>query len=222
VSGNNVLQPAGIEARQQRRGRIVIQMTKRPADALLERRRIGALCKHIGIVIAFQYQRVTATEPCFDMRGDVTGVGEQTEPARAVGKHELAGLTRIVRHRVGMHGNGVDGKIFMSGEAPALREAACFRRAECGVRPGREPNRNTVLARQRADAVDVIAVFVGDQDGVQFTGFATETRETAFSFFQRKAAVHQDRRLPAFDQQPVAAAAAAEQGEAQMSGAARP
>ncbi|NTV38178.1 MAG: hypothetical protein HGA82_03225 [Anaerolineales bacterium] len=47
------------------------------------------------------------------MRRDVPGIGKQAEPARAVGKHELARFARIVRDRIRAHGNSVDGKIFV-------------------------------------------------------------------------------------------------------------
>ena len=197
-------------------------MAERPTNAFFQRRRIGSLGEHVGIVVAFENQGITTGELGFDVRCDVTGIGKQAKPARAVGKHKLTGFARIVRDRIRVYGNSVDGKIFVAGEKPALREAVCFRRTECGVGSGREPDRQIVFTCQRADTINVVAVLMGHQDTVQFTGLTTETRETAFSFLQRKAAVHQDRRLPAFDQQPVATATAAEQGETQVAGAARP
>ena len=87
---------------------------------------------------------------------------------------------------------------------------------------GREPDRKIVFTCQRANAINVIAVLMGNQDGGQIAGLTTETRQATFGFFQREAAVHQDRCLPAFDQQPIATAAAAKQCEAQLAGGAQP
>ncbi len=128
-----MLQPAGIEGCQQRRRRIVIQMTKRPADSPFKGFRIGPFGQHVGIVIAFEYQGITIRELGLDMRGDVAGVSEQAEAARAIGKYELTGLARIVRNCIRMYGDGVDGKFIVCSEEPALGEAICFRCTECGV-----------------------------------------------------------------------------------------
>ena len=87
---------------------------------------------------------------------------------------------------------------------------------------GREPDRKILFTCQRTDAVNVVAMLMGNQDGGQRAGLTTEARQAPFGFFQREAAVHQDRSLPAFDQQPIATAAAAKQCEAQLAGGAQP
>jgi len=196
-------------------------MAEWTTNTLFERRRIRSLGEHIGIVVAFENQGIAAAEAVFNMRGNVADIGKQAEPARTVGKHKLAGLACVVRYCIRAHCNSVDGKVVVGRELPTLRETICFRRAKCGVGTGSEPDRNVVFASQWADAIDMVAVLMGHQDGRQRARLATAAREPALGFLQRETTVHQDCGLPAFDQQSVAAAAAAEQGEAQVAGSVR-
>jgi len=222
VGGNDMLQPAGVEARQQCRRCIVIQMPEWSADTFLERLRIRPLGEHVGIVIAFENQGIATGKLGFNVRGNVSGIGEQSKPARAIGKNKLTGFARIVRDGIRANGNGVDGKISVSRKQVALREAVRFRHTQRGMGAGGEPDWKIVFTRQGADAINVVTMLVGHQDGGQRAWLATESRETSLGFLQCETAVHQNRRLPALDQQPVATAAAAQQGEAQLAGAGRP
>ena len=188
-------------------------MTEWTAHAQLERRRIGAFSEHVGVMVAFEDQGVTTRQPRFDMRGDVAGVGEQAEAAGAVGEYKLAGFARIMRHGVGVNGDVIHGEILVADNETDVWKRAHCNGAERRMRSDREPHRQSILARQRTDATNVIAMFMGNQNGGELGRITTEARQAALGFTQREAAIHQNEGVPAGNQQAVAAAAAAEYGK---------
>ncbi len=106
-------------------------------------------------------------------------VGEHAEVARAVGAAQLQRLARIVRH-----GEGLDAEV-------ADLDVACRRAPSCS-RPSKIVRRRwpsqvpslihtgiRVAARQRTRAADVVAVLVGDEDGVDVAGREARRRPAA-------------------------------------------
>ena len=55
----------------------------------------------------------------------------------------------------------------------------------------RHPHRNSVLACQTRHTADVVTVFVGDKNRVEFSGIEAQAPETVLGFFQAKAAIEQ-------------------------------
>ena len=188
-------------------------MTEWTAHAQLERRRIGAFSEHVGVMVAFEDQGVTTRQPRFDMRGDASSVGEQAKAAGAVGEYKLTGLARIMRHGVGVNGDVIYGEILVADNETDVWKRAHCNGAERRMRSDREPHRQSILARQGADATNVIAMFMGNQNGGELDRITTEARQAALGFTQREAAIHQNDGVPASDQQAVAATAAAEYGK---------
>ena len=76
------------------------------------------------------------------------------------------------------------------------------------------PEPQLVASRQRQSARQVVAVFVGDQDPGQRLRLDTQARQPGEGLARAKTAVDEDPGGSRLDQQRVAAAAAAERGEA--------
>jgi hypothetical protein len=77
--------------------------------------------------------------------------------------------------------------------------------------------RNRPLARQCQRAADVVAVFVGDENGVETFDARAEARQAALDFFCREAAVEQyargGRAALHLNEQSIAFTAASQAGE---------
>jgi hypothetical protein len=209
-----MLQATAIEAGQQSGGRLVVQMPVRPADARLQGRRISAVREHVQVVVALQNQAIAAPELRLDMRGDVPDISEQAEASCAVRKHELARFARIVRNGVGMQFDITYREAFVTAKLTKLRHGVTDRCAKRVQGAGRHPQRYPVAASERTSAVRMVAVLMGEHNGRQLVRVDTETRQTSFGFPEAEAAIDQQPRIPALDQQGIAATAATEQRKA--------
>ncbi len=93
-----MLQPAAIERSQQAGRGLVIQVTVAARNARLQRLRVIPVHQQVEVVVAFEHQRIAAGEHGFDMAGGGAGIGEHAQTMRAIGKHEVRGLARVVWH----------------------------------------------------------------------------------------------------------------------------
>src|SRR4030095_14664358 len=69
MRGDDVRQVRRVDARENRRRRLVVQMPEAPGDALLERVEIVAVREHLEIVVALEHQRVATGEARLDVPG---------------------------------------------------------------------------------------------------------------------------------------------------------
>ena len=76
-------------------------------------------------------------------------------------------------------------------------------------------DRDAIAAGETGDAADVIVMLVSDDDRGQALGLNAKPREAADRIVESEAAVEHDPRATVFDDERVAAAAAAEGGEPQ-------
>ena len=82
------------------------------------------------------------------------------------------------------------------------------KRAVCDV------HRDAELAREGADAADMILVLVRHQDAVELLGEHAQPRESGHDILQPKAAIEQEPRVARFDDESVAVTATAERRKA--------
>ena len=74
MRGYDMLQPSLVDAGQQRRGRFVVKMAKAARDARLQTLGIVAHAQHLGIVIAFEEQRIASVQTTLHVDGHVACV----------------------------------------------------------------------------------------------------------------------------------------------------
>jgi hypothetical protein len=139
-------------------------------------------------------------------------IGQHTEPPSAIGEDKLNRLASIVGNREGMDPNIADGKGFMAvddrhahigGDLPAS-----------GQRPVGRHDSPAESPRTGKNSPDVVGVLMRDKDGIDITGGQAQPFESARNFARPETGIDQHTGIPGFDQQGVAAAAAAERGEA--------
>src|SRR5712691_10207064 len=159
---DQVFEPAAVERGEQRCRGLIVQVPEAAGDARLQRRRIRAARQQSEIVIALEHQRVAAGQVRLDMRRRAAGVGEHAEPARAVGKHVLDRLARIVRHRERVYQQIADWKSAarIDEVERALFLDAALLRAQRAKRTVRKPYRDSETARQWKYAVAVVGMLV--------------------------------------------------------------
>jgi len=116
-------------------------------------------------VVAFQQQGVAAGQVRQHVRRGMPQIGEHAQFELAVGTSELQRFTSVMRH-----GEGRDLKFTQVDGLPVGRE---FQQAvKVGAAYGlvsapAHPDRHAVLQGELTRATDVVAVLVGDEDGVQ-------------------------------------------------------
>lgn len=213
VGGDEVLQLAGVEGREQGGGSGVFEMAEASGDAALEVRRIVALTQHGLVIIAFEHQRVAAGQHPFDMGRCAAKIGRHAEAAPAIGKNELDGFGRVVGNGKGMDFEIADGERLVAVDEFELRQFAAP--GQCrGERAVRDPDGKLVAGGETDDAADVVAVLVGDDDAGEGFRLAAEAGQPEARFARAEAAIEQEPRRTGFDEQGIAAAAAAQRGEA--------
>ncbi len=99
----------------------------------------------------------------FDVRRRAAGVGQDAQPARAVGEHVLDRLARIVRHRKRLDQQLADREtVLRIDQIERALLGVCARFAQGGERTVRQPHRDTEAVRQRKYAFAVVGVLVRD------------------------------------------------------------
>ena len=79
-----MLELAVVEAAQKPGGRTVVEMAETACDALAQFLWVTAHAQHLGIVIAFQNQRIATAQHGLDMPGGTTNISALTiQPLRA-------------------------------------------------------------------------------------------------------------------------------------------
>ena len=206
-------EPRRVDARQNLRGRLVVQMAEAPGDALLERIGIVAVLEHLEIVVAFEHQRVAAGQARLDVGGRHAEVRQHAESPRAVADHVLHGLAGVVRDGDRLDRERVDREPVVAVEAVHVRHAL-EPLGHRGQRAERGPDRNAVPGGERRNATDVVGVLVRDENRGERRGLEAEPGEPLRRVADAEAAIDQDARAARLDDEAVAFAAAAQGGEA--------
>ncbi len=113
----------------------------------------------------------------------------------------------IVRHRHRGDGQLGDAERSLGIDVYQFGQAAEAVELRCAV--GRV-NRQLEFARQRPNAADVVAVFMGDQDRAELVGAKSQSLKSSFGFLNREAVVDQHQCIGRAHHGRIAATAAAE------------
>jgi hypothetical protein len=107
---NDMLQTPAIQPGQKARRSRIFQVTETPTHAPLETCRIIALREHLRIMIAFQYQRIAVIQYRLDMWSGASGIRKHALPKGTIAENELCRLICIVRNRIRLDLDIVDGE----------------------------------------------------------------------------------------------------------------
>ena len=147
-----------------------------------------------------------------DEFGGVAEVGEEADAAVEVMEDVADGVVGVVGDGEGFDGEVSEGeglpgfKEFPSGVAGEFRTEV-FHGGPVAV------DGDAVAAGEDVKAGDVVAVFVGDEDGVEVAQGPPEGEEAVFDLFAAEAGVDEDADGVGFEVGAVAATAAGEDGE---------
>jgi len=103
VSSHHVLEPRSIQLRQQRRSSSVVKMAEPASDPPFQMRGIATFSQHVGVVIAFQHQRLAHRQHLHHVGRDAAGVGQYPQATIAIREHELRRFAGIVWHGKRLH-----------------------------------------------------------------------------------------------------------------------
>nr|WP_305800280.1 hypothetical protein [Thiolapillus sp.] len=137
---------------------------------------------------------------------EAAGIGQYPEFQLPIGKGELCGFPRIMRHRERRHFDITDTEGWCMGA-----EQLQFRNVTTvGIPPGavRHPHGHSVFPRQGTHPLDVITVLVGYQHRIEIIRRQLEAGETLLQFSQGKTAVQQQACITCLNQRGIATAAA--------------
>ena len=142
-------------------------------------------------------------------------VGQYAQPAVAIAEDILHRLPRVVRDRKGKDLEIANGEGGVTIDHDGLHPTTGEGRGRGDERAVGEMDRDAIAAGETRDAADVIVMLVSDDDGGQALGLDAKPREAADRIVESEAAVEHDPRAAVFDDERVAAAAAAEGREPQ-------
>ncbi len=138
-------------------------MPEAARDARFQLGRIRPVRKHIGVVVAFEHQRVATGQIRFDVRRRAARVGQDAQPTRAVGEHVLDRLACVMRHGKRLHQKITDRETTLRiDQIERALVGARAHLAQGGERSVRQPHRDAEAARERKYAFAVVGVLVRD------------------------------------------------------------
>ena len=125
---------------------------------------VGAVDKHLAIVVGFKQQEIAALEALFDQAGGQAQIGGHADAQTIAGKSKPDRIRGVVGKR-----KGVNAEIREVETRTGLKIVAGGQVAETvadGVMGGgAHVDREIKAPRQNADAANVIRMFVRDEDG---------------------------------------------------------
>jgi hypothetical protein len=138
-----------------------------------EKRRVLTAFKQSGVVVAFEQQAIACGKGTQHIRCDVAQIGQDAQAQVAIGAGQLQGLAGIVRH-----GEGVQLQLAqVNGLAISchVQQAVKVRCSGAPMGAIAHPDRQTFTQGHLANAADMVAVFVGDENSVEVVGAQTRT-----------------------------------------------
>jgi len=142
------------------------------------------------------------------MRGDASGIREQTDALIAVTEHKLAGLASIVGDRVGADMEITDRKRFEGVNQVHVRGIIRTATALL-VGPGRKPNRELPRPCHTPHPGTVVSVLVGEKDAVELITIEAQARQPRARLLDGETAVDQQARTGMLDDECVSPTTAA-------------
>ncbi len=173
--------------------------------------------EEVEVVIGFEDEGAGGADAFDDEAGGVAEVGEEADVAVAVVEHEADGVVGVVGD-----GEAVDLEVAELEGGAGFEEAPGGAGGEFGLeRFGGEAvavDGDVVAFGEDGEAAGVVAVFVGEEDGLHVGEGAAEGMEAGFDLAGAEAGVDEEAGVVGFEVGAVAAAAAAEDGESQHGG----
>lgn len=201
--------PPPIQLLHQFCGLMVVQVPSRTAYAGLEKIGIRATGKHRAVVVGLDHQSIHRTIALQHLGRGHSQIGEHAEAPLPIGQHELGRLAGVVRDANHLYFQPADRQAL----AGPQQLGGVHRAAHAAQGTRTEIDRDLVMPRQQFDAMDVIGVFVRDQDRVQLRGAQPQARQTLDDFTQREAAIDQYPGVRTAHQGRIAPASAAQNRE---------
>lgn len=179
-------------------------------DALLDApRALGVGLEQLQVMIGFQQEHVRGANAFDDEVGGMAEVGQETNVSRSRADQKADRIVGVVRHGESVHDDIPHFKRCASAENPA-------------VEPGLElilnrllgeaiaENRNPQLRAQRGQTLNMIAMFVGDQNAVQALRRAADGGESPSDLTAAQTGIDQQSRLVRFEVSAIARRSAAQ------------
>ena len=193
-------------------GVLVGQMTMPPGDALLEAPGTAGVLQHLEIMIGFQHEHVGLANALEHEFGGMAEVGHKPNIARRGAEQETDRIRGIVRNAESIDDDVTEFKAAAGAEDAAIEPRL---KLEFDGLFG-EPiaiDRNVELGTQADQTVDVIRVFVGDQDAGQTLRNLADRSEALARLPDAETSIDQQPGFSAFQVGAIAAGTAAQNGE---------
>ncbi len=189
MADDQVLQPLALHRGQQLRRLVVVQMTMHTPDPPLEWPWIRTALKHLDIVVEFQQERITVRVTFRDIRGNVSQVGQHPDPAATRGDNVLTGLPGIVGNGNRFNAQRTDPETAMTIDRLPTGHIAG---TSTSIGAGRHIDRNVEFAREWRDAVNMIRVFMRDQDSVYVLRLPSQPTQPDDRLLDREAKIDEN------------------------------
>lgn len=140
-------------------------------------------------MVAFEQYRAARLQVVEDMVSGVPEVGENADFGGATAACQLKWLARVVRHGKWRNGHCADlNRLAVACNSQHASKIGCADRC---IRAGAHPHRKLVAQGQRCCAANVVAVLMGDKNGVDLVGLQTCCLQPRQEVLEPKTAVNQ-------------------------------
>lgn len=194
-------------------GGIVGEVTVAGEDALFDRPGAsGVLLQHLQIVVGFEHQGARAAYPFHDQLRGVAEVSQESDAALLVVKNESDWVVSVVRHSEGVHRQVAKRHRFARLEkSPALVRRQVGPEGRRGLAVA--IYRDLVALGQHRQTADVVAMFVGDEDGLHVVESAVDLLQALIDLLATETGIDEDARPVGLEEGAVATAATAKNRE---------
>ncbi len=181
--------------------------------------RVGTDLEHVEIVIGFENKAVTLTQVHLHVIWQIPKVRTNRDLCPIRAKSESHRVRRIMRNSERVHINVSNGKALAGLDgfdaAEALAEGFWEDAVERVHGGFGDVERRFPEAEDLGEAVAMVGVFVGDEDGVEMVYFALDGGEAGEGFAFAETSVDEDAGGVAFEQGDIARTAGGKDGNAQ-------
>ena len=163
-----------------------------PEDALFEAPGpVRAILQHAHVVVRFEHEHVGLPDSIQDVFGDIPEVGDEPDVAAGRPEQESHRILRVVRNIKSLNGDITDFETSARFEETAIEprlEGAFGFLLGCPV----PIDGDAEFAGDSDEALDMVAMFVGDEDGVEIFGCSPDTGKSLTDLPGTEAGVDQD------------------------------
>ncbi len=214
VGRDHMTQFGPIDAFKQTAGCIIVHVPLSTGDPPLQRLGITPARQHVTIMIALQHEGITSIEHGNHMARNMSGIRKHTKANGTIAQHKLDRFPRIVRHRVGLHGEiaKVEGLVAIEQSNTDFGSTV----PRCGTGSDCHQDLPIETTATRIGATNVVGMLVGNQDGMNIGDPDAEPFKPSFGFARSESCVDQDTGTTGLNQQAVSPATTAERRKAHL------